>query len=300
MKTIATLVILIVLAAVAYTAYGVASFEPQKPAALVFNEPSPETLKSLGIYEERPVTVELTPEQKKQKDQAINKITDAMKIYQGYGELAGQQLKGTISLLNSAMAAGRLPAYFLTVTNGQNRARSYQTLSFDPANFKSVEAGQQNVTCAITDVGSTDALIGDDGNNAISCSLPDSIKGKDQIFLGGPGDDVITDDSGNRIINAGTGNDTIKLGPGRTIIVLEDGWGQDNLTMNCTGGRIENSEIPSGFPIPWIAKTTNFIVLSPRINAASVEWQGNTLKSTNGDSLTINDNCFTLISAEAE
>lgn len=330
MKTVTILVILIIAVAIAYTGYGILTFEPQKPAPLVFNEPSPDTLKSLGIYEEQSaeaVNVPLTPEQQQQTNQAMDKISDAMSIYQDYAEQAGPQLKTTLALLNSAIAAGRLPAYFLTVTNAQNPRRSFETITFNPANSLNVPpqvvptadngAGAPSgnidgaapavkntapsmLACAVGPAGSTDILLGDDTSNNLGCTAADDVKSKDQVFLGGPGDDFISDSSGNRIINPGTGNDTIKLGPGRSILVLEDGWGHDTLTVDCTGVRVGTNEIPAGFPVPWIAKTTNFIVLSPRINAASVHWRGNTLESTNGDTLTINDNCFTLISASPE
>jgi len=109
---------------------------------------------------------------------------------------------------------------------------------------------------------------------------------------------MITDAVGNRVVNGGTGNDTIKLGQGRTIIVLDASWGKDTVTVDCTGAMIAQTDIPTGFSIPWIYKTENFIVLGNSINPKDVEWNGNVLThKVTGDTLTVNQNCFTVVPA---
>ncbi len=301
MRLIVSIVLFILLAAGLYTAYGVITFEPAKPAPLVFKEPAPETLKALGIYadtKEAPGPA-LTEAQQAQTADAVKKISDAMTIYQDYTTRATPRLKTTIALLSAAIGSGKLPAYFLSLKDESHAARVFETLRLDPNSVLAIESPQTSLKCVKGTSSSTGVLIGDDGPNTLACAENDPTTGIDQIFLGGPGNDTIVDNSGNRIVNAGSGNDTITLGAGRSIVVLEDGWGQDSLNVDCKGAAIAQNEIPANFPVPWVSKFTNFIVLSPRIQADVVKWNGNVLTNTStGDTLTVNENCFTLISAQ--
>ncbi len=296
MRIIIVLIFGILLSAALYTAYGVMTFEPQKPAPLVFKEPTPETLAQLGYYaKNEKVSPELTTSQQEQTSSAVAKIADAMKTYQDNAARATPRLANTLTIINGAIGSGKLPAYFLNVADAQNPDRRFETLNYDPTSVLEVKSPQTAVTCTAAPK-VTSVLIGDDGANTLGCDTPGP---GDQIFLGGPGNDTITDTAGNRIINAGSGNDTITAGPGRTILVLEDGWGQDTATVDCSGADIQANEIPANFPIPWVSKFTNFIVLSPRIEPSTVQWDGLVLKNTvTGDTLTVNENCFSVVSAQ--
>jgi hypothetical protein len=111
---------------------------------------------------------------------------------------------------------------------------------------------------------------------------------------------MITSLEGNAIINPGSGNDVITAGTGRLLLVLEDGWGNDTLTFSCQDAEVFPNDIPKDFPVPWVQKSINFIVLSPRINRADVEWNGNVLTNkTTGDTLSVSQNCFNVVGSSA-
>lgn len=298
MRLVTFLIFFIVFAAAAYAAFSVITFEPDPIAPLVFVEPDIEQLKTLGIFPGVPKSdTVLNQAQEVRADQAVEKIAAAMATYQNLSSKAKEPLKTTIEILNGAMSSGKLPAYFLSNRDAANPKREYQTLGINLSSMVSVQPPQTYATCASGAGGPTNILVGDENANSLTCPLAGAISG-DQIFLGGPGNDTITDASGNRIVNSGSGNDTIKLGPGRSIIVLEEGWGTDTLTVDCSGAKVEANEIPADFPVPWVSKFSNFIVLSPHIAIQNVIWQGNTLTNiSTGDQLTVNENCFTLVSA---
>lgn len=295
MRPILLIVLAIFLIAGAYTAYGVFMFEPQKPAPLVFNEPDPATLQTLFADNAQEVPVlPLTPAQEKQTDDAVQRIGEAMSTYRQNEENAGLRLKATISLLNGLIASGKMPAYFLNVGDGA-AARNFELLEINPKSEITVAELKKDIACENENGNAYQVLIGDDASNVLSCGNTPIGEG-DRIFLGGPGNDSITDGTGNRIINAGSGDDVITLGRGRTILVLEDAWGKDSVTADCSGAEIPKGEIPQGFPIPWTSNFTNFIVLSPRIKTEAVSWQNNILvNSATGDTLTVDNNCFTLV-----
>lgn len=296
MRLIVFFILAILISAGLYTAYGIMTFEPEKPTPLVFKEPDPQSLISLGIlpadYNAKHMKTPLTPEQKQQASLAVSKISQAMVIYQDYAKKAPPRLRETLTILNGAIGSGLMPAYFLNVKDVLRPERNFDILKFDPTSVQEV-SDSPVLSCD----SKTSVLIGNDGANTINCPSTNS-KG-DQIFLGGPGDDVISDTLGDRIVNGGSGNDAITLGPGRSIIVLEGNWGHDHVTADCSGAAVAPSEIPTGFPVPWISKFTNFIVLSPRISKESVRWDGNVLTDTStGDTLTVNENCFTLVNGK--
>lgn len=299
MRLVTFLIVLIILASGGYAAYSVLTFEPDRIAPLVFDEPNMAQLQEMGIMPagDKP-DVALDQTQTARADQALQRIESGMRIYQNYAKRATEPVKSTIDILNGAISSGKLPAYFLSDKTLDNPSRVYQTLAFNLQSRVTVQPPQSFAACESAAAGApTSIIIGDENDNALSCAAPGGVAG-DQIFLGGPGDDTITDTQGNRIVNAGSGNDTIKLGAGRSIIVLEEGWGNDTVTVDCRGAKVEPSEVPADFPVPWASKFSNFIVLSPRIAAQNVIWQGNTLTNiSTGDQLTVNENCFTLVNA---
>ncbi|PZP55976.1 MAG: hypothetical protein DI586_05240 [Micavibrio aeruginosavorus] len=290
MRIIIIIVITIMIAAGLYTGYGIATFETEKPAPLVFIEPDAQMLVTRGIIPADYLKTEtvLTPEQKTQSDLAIAKISQAITVYQDYEKKSQPPLRHLLALLNGSIGAGQLPAYFLNVKDVLRPDRNFDVLRIDPSSI--TEASETNpVTCPVPG----GVLIGDDTDNVINCPLTEI--GGDQIFMGGPGNDTINDTLGDRIVDGGGGDDTITLGPGRSIIVLNENWGKDNVTVDCSGASVAPNEIPANFPVPWISKFTNFIVLSSRIPLESISWQGDVLTSKGGDTLTLSENCFTLV-----
>lgn len=295
MRTIIIIVLAILAIAGAYTAYGVMMFEPQKPAPLVFNEPDPATLQTLFAETDAAPAAPLTPAQQQQTTQAVQQISNAMSSYQARAEQAGTRLKGTVTLLNALIGSGKLPAYYLNATDAAFPARSYQTLNFDPKSEVSVTENKADISCQRPNAEAFHVMVGDDTDNKLTCPNT-GLDGADRILLGGPGNDTITHGTGNRIVNTGSGDDVVTLGPGRSIIILEEGWGQDQLNFDCTGSEISQGEIPKDFPVPWMSKYTNFIVLSPRIQPGTTKWDGNLLTHTEtGDTLRVNESCFTFI-----
>lgn len=291
MRIIVVFIILILISAGLYTAYGIVSFEPEKPAPLVFEEPNPESLRSLGIIpQDSKTAVQLSPEQQDQAQAAVDKISEALTVYKQYEDESTLRVKDTLSILTGAMGSGRLPAYFLTVKDTLHPERTFEMLKLNPANSLETTATQKTLNCT----NASSVMIGNDQDDVLGCSSTDTTF--DRVFIGGPGNDTITDTFGNKIINPGSGNDMISLGAGRNIIVLEPSWGKDKVMVDCKGAVVADDEVPKDFPVPWVSKFTNFIVLSPRISKDSVKWKGNTLtNSESGDTLLVNENCFTLV-----
>lgn len=291
--------LIFILAAVAlYTAYGMVMFQEDEPKPFVFSEPKlpPEFL----LMDE----ANANTADAQQKTLAVEEAQKALGYYREQQQKAPQQANDTIALLVDRMINSDLPLYFLSGPNDQNgNKRSFETLHINSASIidPTLSTAKQALNCAAKTPTAT-IIIGTSGKDAIGCDLNRDIRGGatdgDFMLIGGPDDDFITDVTGNRIVNGGTGNDTIKLGAGRSIIVLDASWGKDTLTVDCTGSTIAPAEIPTGFAIPWVYKTTNFIVLGNSINPKDVEWRGNVLThKITGDTLTVNQNCFTVVPA---
>ncbi|HNQ91543.1 MAG TPA: calcium-binding protein [Alphaproteobacteria bacterium] len=295
MKQAIKLIIFFVFLSVLYVVYNLATFEPEQKRKFVFNEPvmPPEML---AEQESRPQDVGLTPEEITKKDEAVRVIQAALDKYQTFEQQLPQQASPTLSVLNNYFISGALPTYFLGSIDAQTGLRKFGELTFSIVNTVIAEANKKNISCLYYPDG-TETLIGSEDDNVIECDAMNKGVGEgDRLILGGPGDDKITDTYGNRIVNGGSGNDSIALGPGRSIIVLEDGWGQDQLTVDCGGSSVQEREIPPSFPVPWVYKATNFIVLSPRIDPNDLVWEGLVLKSKSGnDQLTVSENCFTIV-----
>jgi Ca2+-binding RTX toxin-like protein len=284
--------LIFVLAAIAlYTAYGMFAFQEDEPKPFVFNEPK------------LPVDLILKDEENPNSP-AIEMAQKALTYYRDEQKKAPQQANDTVALLVDRMTNSDLPLYFLSAPNAQNgNKRSFETLKISSDSIIDPSLSQNKLTlnCSAK-APMANMIIGTYGKDVIGCDMPRQIQGgtadADVMFIGGPEDDVISDVTGNRIVNGGTGNDTIKLGAGRSIIVLDASWGKDTVSVDCTGATIQPAEIPSGFAIPWVYKTTNFIVLGNSINPKDVEWRGNVLThKITGDTLTVNQNCFTVVPA---
>lgn len=294
------LLVILMIAVVAYTAYGLMTFQPDEAKPFTFSQPIlPVELDAAG----QAITPGTQPApvsdaQQQQTDAAMAQLTQAITLYQGYEKEASPQAVSTFSIINAAVFNGRLPAYLLSQSKNASQMRSFELLTLDPTKVAAIRSGENTLTCGAAPA-AADILVGDNGDNKIICDLEAATTPLDRVFLGGPGNDEIISAHGNRIINAGTGDDKITAGPGRTMVILDDAWGKDTLTVDCGDTKVNpTTEIPPNFPIPWVQPFTNFILLSPRINPADVEWKGLVLTNkTTGDTLSVNDNCFNVISA---
>lgn len=302
MKPYINFLIFVLVAIALYTAYGMFSFQVDEPRPFVFNEPKMPA--ELILMDE----ANSNSPDAKQKTLAVAEAQKALNYYRDEQKRAPQQANDTIALLVDRMTNSDLPLYFLSMGNPQingqgNGKRMFQTLKIDSSSIidPATSTSKQNLNCTSKTPTAT-IIIGTASKDTISCDGTRDITGAmqdaDVLLIGGPEDDQITDVSGNRIVNGGTGNDTIKLGAGRNIVILDASWGKDNLTVDCTGAMIAQNEIPVGFAIPWVYKTTNFIVLGNSINPQDLEWNGNVLRhKVTGDTLTVNQNCFTVVPA---
>jgi hypothetical protein len=295
------LLAVVLIALCGYTAYGLATFEADKPYEFSFAEPKlPPDI--VGMSKQKEADPTLTPEMAKQTEAAVSQMSQAVAMYQNYEKTAPQQAVSTFSIINSAILNGKLPAYLLSSTKNTLNVRNFEMITLRPTQSSIIDdkTKGKSVTCRLGDSGYADIVIGDAGDNDVKCDAPRDAGQLDRMFLGGPGNDMITSSAGNVIVNAGSGNDVLTLGEGRVLLVLEDGWGNDTLTYACTNAAISPAEVPKDFPVPWVNKNTNFIILSPRINPSDVVWEGNVLTNkTTGDTLSVTQNCFNVVGSSA-
>lgn len=289
------LLIALIVAVVLYTAYGLMTFEPDPATPFTFAEPAP-LADPAATTATATTTTGTPPADAQQTSAAMTQMTQAITLYQSYEKEATPQAISTFSILNAAVFNGRLPAYLISQSLNSAQVRNFDLITLDPKKFTAIRSGDASLNCGVG-AATFDIMVGDNGDNRIQCDGGTSTR--DQMFLGGPGNDDLISDRGNRIINAGTGDDKITAGPGRTIIILDDAWGKDTLMIDCTASKINlQAELPQNFPIPWVQPYTNFILLSPRINPNDVEWNGLVLTNkTTGDTLSVSEKCFNLVSA---
>ena len=295
MKLIVTLLALIVVFLAGYAGYKIFTFEPSMPAPLVFDDAADPTMLA-----NTPITMEdlpLTPQQQKQSDDSIKVISDSVASFKTLVDASPAEVKPSLEMVMNAIAAVRLPPQLLTASVDANNMRTFQSINFNLSALQSADVlATANLTCELNAGLTSDILIGNAVNNNLTCAPNDSNLKRDQVFIGGAGNDIINDAFGNRIVNAGGGNDTITLGQGRSIILLDEGWGQDTLNLDCATAKVEKSEVPNTNPVPWTANFVHFVIVNPRIGQSDLSWEGMVLKHKNSsDTLTVNDKCFTLI-----
>lgn len=298
MKQFVTLLAAILIAIALYTVYGLLTFQPDEPKPFVFSDP---VLPPEIIAEQKEVEAStLNAAEEQQKQMALGEAQKAFDLYKSYEETASQQVKDTLTAINTVMASWLMPAYFLSAPNplagGQ---RNFEKLKIEVSNSVSLDTTQKTLNCAAKTPAAS-IVIGSTGPDILGCDVARDITGQkgdaDVILIGGPDNDTINDAVGNRIVNGGTGDDTITLAAGRSIVVLDAAWGHDTLTIDCTGANIAPNEVPRGFPIPWLSKTSNFIVLGDGVEPKDVVWKANVLTNVaSGDTLTVNENCLTVV-----
>jgi hypothetical protein len=287
-------ILLFLLASISlYTIFNLLTFSPDEPQPFVFSDP----VLPPDVTQE--TTVTLTPEEKEKQDNAISTGQTAIAQYRLLQDSAPKQVKETIAILVSRISNWEVPSYFLSAPVAANgNLRTFEPLNIDLSNIALATDAQTSVDCGARDA-SANVLVGSSAKDTLKCTTERNMVGPksvDALFIGGPEADVISDFKGNRIINGGTGDDKITLGEGRSIIVLDAAWGNDTVTVNCHTAAIKPEEIPKDFAIPWVYKTSNFIILGNGIDPKDVAWKGNVLTNTlTGDTLTVNENCFTVL-----
>ncbi len=292
MKKSLYLFIAIIAAVSLYVAYEMVTFEQDPATPFVFSTPVlPEGI-TIGNGNEN-----LTPEQRLAWEKTNDAIQVTVNTYSAARESIPQQAVETLDILTNQTVDGHVPPLFLTMVDPSTNRRTYETLKIDPTQSATITTEKKSIMCE-SQVPSSKVLIGNDEDNTLECSLQNEFAVADRMFLGGPGNDKITDIYGNRVVNGGTGNDTIALGKGRSIIILDAGWGNDQLTVDCDGATVAAAEVPPESGIPYPYSHANLIVLSPRIQTKDIKWDGNVLKSLNSaDTLTVNEKCFSVVPA---
>lgn len=294
MKLYLRLLTLIAVGATLYTLYGLMTFQPDEATPFSFNEPKlpPELIAEDNIV--------LNADETERQKLAVQDAQRALDTYRSAAQSANTQIKDTVSLIADRTANWELPPYFLTTASPSAGApHNFQILGLDMSNILDSSSGQTSLSCSVnTPFART--IVGTTSGDVMGCDKVRDITGQqnssDVIFVGGPGNDTITDVTGNRVVNGGTGDDTITLGQGRSLIILEQSFGHDTVTVDCTGARVTEADLPKGFPIPWVYKTTNFIVLANGLDAKDMVWKENVLTNTvTADTLTVSDNCFTVV-----
>ncbi len=275
-----------------YVAFEMVTFEQDPAPPFVFSAPVlPEGI-SGGVGNEN-----LTAEQRLAREKTNDAIQTTVNIYSAARDIIPQQAVESLDILTNQTVDGHVPPLFLSMVNPVTGKRTYEAPKIDPNQFATITSEKKSIMCE-SQVPSSKILIGNDEDNILECSIQNEFATVDRMFLGGPGNDKITDINGNRIVNGGTGDDTIALGKGRSIIILDAGWGKDQLTVDCEGAGVAHAEIPLETGIPYPYNFSNLIVLSPRLQTKDLKWEGNVLKSINSqDTLTVNDKCFTVVPA---
>ena len=126
-------------------------------------------------------------------------------------------------------------------------------------------------------------------NRAIVCNRGDT------AGILGSGDDWIKDATGNDIYYPGAGNDTIDVGSGNDILIFEEGWGHDTVTMS--SHTVDTSKI-MGYDgsYPW--DYTDFIIFGASVKRSDIVWIDATLYNLKtGDTIKMNTKSVNILFA---
>jgi hypothetical protein len=258
--------------------------------------------------------------------------TTAFETYNVYQRDLPKQANESMLLLMRLMAKGKLPTHFVSVSppGYEQEPLFFETLSLDPFNAVNLRLTQGRAMCDDVEGGSKDAIttrydvvrdslgkasykcvdqncpkheyydimIGDMLANKFLCDPKLRPLDGDQIYLGGPGEDVIRHTMGNVIVDGGTGNDSLALGPGRKIMIFSQGWGKDRITLDCAGAEVQKNQLPA-FAIPWKYDFSNFLIFGQGIQPEDLKFNGLEIEHiTSGDKVTFSDYCFNIVFAE--
>lgn len=296
MKQSIKLILLLLVVVALYGVYLMIAFKPDEPYEFVFKDPvlPPELVAQQKADQ---AEASLSPAERAKKDAAMAQTQIALDKYQQLETALPKQAASTISVLMTYFYSGDLPTHFLADSDPLTGQRRFGSLEFGGTQVIAPDNSNAPVSCAAGNRSQT--LLGNTAANVIECnSIGQTGLQGDLLVLAGPGNDRISDAQGNRVINAGSGDDVITLGTGRSIVILEDGWGKDQLTLDCSGSSVSPLQVPADFPASWPYSYTNFIILSPAIDPNDLYWDGLVLKRKSGDdTLTVNEKCFTIIPA---
>jgi hypothetical protein len=329
MRILAIVLIAAVLVGAGYFFLNVQSYEPSTGTTI---QALPEqNVDDLVQASEAPVEAapaDLVPDMEKAR--AV--VTQAFDKYSAYKRDLPRQAQETISLIIRLMAKGKLPTYFVDVKQAGYEAdrHFFEPIEIDPFNISHLNLTQGRAMCnevpnssgdqitalykitkdangrpAYECAGTNcpaqeyfDVMIGDTLGNKFLCDPKLTPLSGDQVYLGGPGDDVIKHTKGNVIIDGGSGNDTVALGRGRKVMIMSQGWGQDTINIDCTGAQIDKTKLPP-FALPWEYEYTNFLVFGTGIQPEDLKFDGLEIQHiVTRDKVTFSDYCFNIVFTE--
>jgi len=126
-------------------------------------------------------------------------------------------------------------------------------------------------------------------NHSIVCNRGDT------AGILGDGDDWVDDATGNDIYYPGGGDDTIDVGSGNDILIFEEGWGHDTVTMSSRA--VDTTKI-LGYDgsYPWTY--TDFIIFGKSVRRSDIVWIDSTLYNLKtGDTIAMNTKSVNILFA---
>ena len=126
-------------------------------------------------------------------------------------------------------------------------------------------------------------------NHSIVCNRGDT------AGVLGDGDDWVDDATGNDIYYPGGGDDIVDVGSGNDILIFEEGWGHDTVTMSSRA--VDTTKI-LGYDgsYPWTY--TDFIIFGKSVKRSDIVWIGSTLYDLKtGDTIALNTKSVNILFA---
>lgn len=329
MRILAIVLIAAIFIGAGYFYFNVQSYEPSTGTTIpALPEQNVDDLVQAGAAPTEIAPTEIVPDMEKAR--AV--VTQVFDKYSGYKRDLPRQAQETISLIIRLMAKGKLPTYFVDVKQAGYEAdrHFFEPINIDPLNVSHLNLTQGRAMCNEVAESSGDqitsryeitkdaegrptykcvdascpaheyfdVMIGDTLGNKFLCDPKLTPLSGDQIYLGGPGDDVIKHTKGNVIVDGGSGNDAIALGRGRKIMIMSQGWGQDTINIDCTGAQIDKATLPA-FVLPWEYEYTNFLVFGTAIQPEDLKFDGLEIQHiVTRDKVTFSDYCFNIVFTE--
>lgn len=285
---------------VAYTIYGIFTFVPEQPAPIQFEDVESimarnrEEAKLSGTEQ----VISLTAEEQAVKRAFVTRINQSVETYEAILPNANRRVAPIIKIFSDYTRNTSLPPVFVN----SNTPQGYYALQFPTGAARDV---QEEKTGALSCTGGTGTglavsvaytLIGDDRANTLSCEASTNPQSA-LVLVGGPGNDTMRVGTSTTIFHPGSGDDIIKVSGGQAFIVLEAGWGKDELEIDCTNARVDLNNLPANMNTSWTWPYNNFVIFGPTINREDVIWEStNTLlNQRTGDTLKVNDRCVNLV-----
>lgn len=299
MKSLTLLTILILMLGTGYIGFSILTFEPDTPQRYDLSIQTPESIDAIKGPSQEILSVQA--EQK--KADIISAMKKGISKYDESWIVAPTQAQTIKETLEGAIKLNKIPTYY-PVSNfaGALQLNSLTYNVLQPVSGQMIEVSTSSetndvssITCETQKLG---FLLGDTGDNNLSCDLPTN--NRLRVHLTGPGNDTISV-RGNALINAGTGNDTIKAGPEFTMVYVEPNFGQDTVNIDCNIGAIGSLNDPIEDLVPWKKGFIHYIVFDPRISRKDIKVSGNILSNTaTGDKITLSKNCFNIVFTAVE